>query len=261
MIVRLSLEYKDIVEEIFKEDKSKSFYHYFPLLYAIDQSTESIFIDSYCDGVVWSKYPTELYYIFDGEIPETVEKVLISERKSPWGWIDEIYDVNFIFDIDTTVDIKNFRDNIKKFLHQNPNIEYIPATQEMAVEMVSDWYKKRQNGGVSYTDFGYTYWLAKNFQIFEDIRARAVILNGKVSAISMWGKLDNNIGIHLICKDRGIPYLQDYTRFQTYNEMKDIGLKYVNDGSDCSQEGIRVYKQKLRPKFIIPIYSWIKVVK
>ena len=121
------------------------------------------------------------------------------------------------------------------------------------------WYEISERE--QFTDFGYTEWLTHNFHEFvPDLKPRVVTVEDVPVAFSLWGTIRPGLGIHLICKDIGWPYLQDYIRYRTYLEMKEAGIKLVNDGSDCGEAGIRAYKSKLRPRFIIPIYSWISTL-
>lgn len=243
------------IEEAFRRRHWDSFYHYFPLMYAISESTEKILVDS--DVIRAGK---DLYVPpLSGEVPEDAERIWIAlERPSSDGWSYELYDVNFIYSVDTTLKIKNLRDNVRRFEREHDQIDYVEAKPDEAVEVVSRWYQKSPRK--SFTDFGYTIWLAENFREFPDLRARVVEVQGRPVAFSLWGELDQERGlaIHLICKDVGWPYLQDYTRYRTYQEMAAWGFKYVNDGGDAGLEGLRIYKLKLRPFLIIPIWSWVR---
>lgn len=245
----LSKQDRSWLESLFEEKKWDSFYHYFPLLYAISESTETIHVK---DGNLFVDDKT-IYFPYD---LDGIDTVLVALNKpSQAGWVEELYDVNYIYELSTTLQIKNFRDNVKKFAKRNSNCEYsADVSPEDGWKIIKRWYGVSKR--LKFTDFGYTVWLAENFREFKDLKARIVRLGDKPVAFSLWGKLWNNVAIHLICKDVGIPYLQDFTRYSTYKEMEGEGIELVNDGSDCGEYGIRVYKTKLRPRFIIPIYSW-----
>ncbi len=258
------------VEAHFRQNRWETFYHYFPLMYAISESTEPIFIKEDYGEVYGIHTEDEQYYLMPQYSCTYLNYrkkltdaggVLVSPQKCPIkGWSNELYDVNYIYDLDYTLGIRNFRKNVKKFEKAHPDTFYgeepFHADDVDPWEIVKKWYQvsKRKE----FTDFGYTEWLTHNFEQFEDLKARVGIADGQDVAFSLWGIIRPGLGIHLICKDIGWPYLQDYTRYRTYQEMKETGLNYCNDGSDAGENGIRVFKTKLRPKFITPIYSWIR---
>lgn len=255
--MRRKLELKDetIVSTFCSEAGFDSFYHYFPLMFAISESGANLEIDP--DFNIWAD-KDELYVggdaLFEDEL---VRKLWVSQTKAPMGWRTELYDVNFVYDLDVTLKIKNFRKNVNKFIRANSELIYVKPLQfATPLHVVEDWYRKSHREKV--TDFGYTMWLTENYDKFESLHPRIVCIGAKAVAFSLWGELSEGLGIHLICKDLGYAYLQDYTRFMTYSEMLEKGFKLVNDGGDCNEYGIRVYKLKLRPKFIIPIWSWIR---
>jgi hypothetical protein len=194
----------------------------------------------------------------DLSIELMVKKVWIATSKCPWeGWRNELYDRNFIYDLAVTLQIKNLRENVKHFEREHPNAIYEYAEDPNVVwEVVKKWYSisTRKEFG----DFGYTEWLTKNFKTFEDLHARQMMENGKCIAFSLWGQLYKDTAIHVICKDLGWSYLQDYTRFKTYEEMLSWKFEWCNDGGDAGEDGIGIYKQKLRPKFILPVWSWCR---
>jgi len=264
--VPLSLEHRPSIEASWKAGNQESFYHYFPLLYAINESTEKLKINKVTFDIS-SEKEDELYIASErSELAITcsdsecedfpVKKIWVIPRVPTEQNIHfEIYDVNYIFDLEETIGVKYFRKNVKRY-SKNGNVQYsVEGDPEIAFDIVASWYQKSNRD--EFTDFGYTMWLVQNYEMFPDLKARFVYLNGEPVAFSLWGVLPSGIAIHLICKDAiGQPYLQDYTRMMTYKEMVSDGLELVNDGSDCEVPGIRRYKLKLRPKYIIPIYSW-----
>ena len=262
---------REAVEAYFRRNRWETFYHYFPLLYAISESTQPLMIDAFL-GKIFDITINEKEYYFEPSmwrptkpyIEEGLEKVWIATRKCPIepakDWKDELYDVNYIYDLDYTLGIRNFRKNVKKFEKAHPDnyygVEPLRDREGKAWEIVKKWYQISQRS--EFTDFGYTEWLTKNLEVFEDLNPRVILVGDEAVAFSLWGTIRSGLGIHLICKDIGWPYLQDYTRYCTYLEMKEAGIELVNDGSDCGEAGIRAYKSKLRPKFIVPVYSWIR---
>lgn len=170
-------------------------------------------------------------------------------------WENELYDVNFIYDLAITLKVKNFRKNVKRFQRFKPMYGE-PDNPEICWQVVKQWYQKSNRE--EFTDFGYTRWLTLNYEEFDDLHPRIVLVDGLPMAFSLWGELREDLGIHLVCKDVGWPYLQDYTRYRTYEEMKALGFNMCNDGGDAGEEGIRIYKTKLRPKFIVPVWSWAR---
>ena len=255
--VRLADYHRLPLETAFESAGMRSFYHYFPLMMALSESTIELRVESTPTGHrVWVS-DTELYCrpVY-AKIPKSVKKIWVSTVRPPMTWKPELYDVNFIYDLKETLQIKNFRKNVQRFLKEHPDAYYTEAGPIGATEVVEAWYKR--NKQQEYYDFGYTMWLAGFFGLFEDLRARLVKVAGAPVAFSLWGQIDNQTAIHLICKDLGWPYLQDYARYMTYEEMLEQGFTEVNDGGDAGLHGLRVYKLKLRPKLIIPIYSWVK---
>jgi len=245
-----------IFDRYFRKLRLDSFYHYFPLIYAISEADTPITYEKVGrDPYVWVgkdlMFPVR-------KIPRRVRKVWVSLTKPRKPWDYELYDVNYVYNLEETLSIKNLRSNVKQFKKRHTNIAYIKLTPVYTYRFVRDWYAKRLGEGKTYANFGWEMWLAGNYNKFTDIVAEGVAENGRLLSVSIWGKLNEETGIHLICKDAGVPYTQDYTRYCTYLRMKELGLKYVNDGSDAGVHGLRIYKLKLRPKFIIPIYSWVK---
>ncbi len=239
----------------------KTFYHYFPLILAISESSdkkmwlddENSYINLIVGNVVKELYLEPLKPNF------MVNRIYVSPNKCPYQsfFKSELYDSNFIYDLETTINIKNFKANVKKFEQRNHQIYITLGNYQDDLEVIKEWYKKRPN--TEFTDFGYTLWLIKNYQLFNDLHPNVVYLGKEPVCFSLWGELDDETAVHIISKDKGIPYLQDYIRMKVYKEMLEKGFKYVNDGGDAGSHELRRYKQKLRPKFILPIWSWRKI--
>lgn len=258
MFKPLTLKLQKYIEPLLKREPLPSFYHYYPLIYALSETVESRFtlnLDNISEGIYVND--KELYLQLKNEpIPESIKKVWISTSPKV-GFEAELYDVNFIYDLDVTLQVKNFRDNVEKFKKEHQNVFYAePSDPELGWSVVKEWYLKSGRG--EFTDFGYTRWLTLNYAEFEDLHPRVVLVDERPVAFSLWGELGEGLGIHLVCKDIGWPYLQDYTRHMTYSEMKALGFNMCNDGGDAGEDGIRIYKLKMRPKFIAPIYSWVR---
>lgn len=265
----LGVEDRPIFDDFIKTEELDSFYHYFPILCGISYSnvhpdTGEVrrFHWEVREGALWVWDGNNLFYPPIGKrglIPK-VNKVQVSLTKAPKPFKTAVFDVNYIYDLHTTLAIKNFRHNVKRFKRDNPDVAYVQAGDKEAYEIVKEWYNSRIETSLGdFADFGYTVWLSLNFKVFDDIRARVVLIDGIPKAFTLWGELNENTAIHVICKDLGIPFLQDYTRYMTYQEMVEEGFRWVNDGSDVGLHGLRIYKLKLRPRYIIPIYSWIRV--
>jgi len=259
---QLALSDRRSVEAYFRRNSLDTFYHYFPLLYAISESTETLVFGGSTSGRfrLLVQSADEYYYQPEVVLPREFRKIWITPYKLDGEqWRSELYDVNYIYELDYTLGLRNFRKNIKKFKKNDGGGGQwykLDKPDPRALEVVKRWYSISQRE--DFTDFGYTMWLLDNFHLFPDLNARLLCIDEKPVGFSLWGKLTEDTGIHLICKDTGVPYVQDVLRGFTYQEMKEAGLKYCNDGSDCSVPGIRAYKSKLRPRFIIPIYSWIR---
>lgn len=256
---KLQISDREAMEAYFRRNRWDTFYHYFPLIYAMSEVNEEPFEYDPEFNQLWTGkdellYPASIYR----------KRVWIGPNKCDaraggYGWKNELYDVNYIYDLEQTLQIKNFRDNVKKFHQKHVSggeWHKLDGPDPRALEVVSRWYSTSQRE--NFTDFGYTMWLLENFHLFPDLRARLLCLDEKAIGFSLWGQLTEGTGIHIISKEVGMPYAQDVLRAFTYQEMKEAGLKYCNDGSDAGEHGIMVYKHKLRPRYIIPIYSWIR---
>jgi len=264
-VKELGIEDRPIFDDYIKTAQLDSFYHYFPLLCGIsytnvnpDTGVTNTFRWEVKDGHLWVWDGKNLFYPPIGErrIVPNVDKVQVSLTKAPRPFKTAIFDVNYIYNLSETLSVKNFRHNVKRFKRDHKDVKYAPAETKEAYHIIKTWYTNKVG---DFADFGYTLWLSLNFVVFDDIRARVVYIDGLPSAFTLWGELNEDTAIHVICKDLGIPFLQDYTRYMTYQEMLEEGFKWVNDGSDVGIHGLRVYKLKLRPRYIIPIYSWIRV--
>jgi len=259
--IPIELFHREIIESSWKKSNQSSFYHYFPLVYAISKSTEPLnFGQSY--GDIFLDDIREIYIggrdLEDALISDDIKKIWVVTRPPEIPQINyEVYDVNYILDLNETIGVKYFRKNAQRY-SKDGRAQYSPeGSPEIAKEIVMNWYQKSFRE--EFTDFGYTMWLAENYEMFPDLKARFLYLNDKPVAFSLWGELSSKMAIHLICKDSvAQDYLQDYARMMTYKEMVGDGFETVNDGSDCGEPGIRHFKLKLRPKYIVPIYSWVR---
>lgn len=254
-------EFQVLVEDLVE---LPTFYHFFPLIYAISESTAKLYIDD--TYRLWvSPEGTELYLDpFTETIPDFTTKVWTSLRPAPKDSLfhTELYDTNYIYDTKYTLGIKNFRDLKKAFWRKSKekdfpkiSVERKPLHPEDPFQVIRNWYNKGSRQ--SYSDFGYTLWLANEYEKF-DLKPILVYAEDQPIAFSLWGVLNDRTAIHLICKENGWSYLQDYIRYITYEDILAEGLPLINDGGDADIDGLRIYKTKLRPKFIIPIYSWCK---
>lgn len=213
----------------------KTFYHYFPYMQANQALT---------DGKrVYADEKTLYFSTKDTKLGVLVAPYLID-------WRSSLYDTNYIYKLEETIAIKNFRANIKKFDKVN-SFELHKATQGDAYKILLDWYKKKKTD-----DYGYVKWFVENLDLYKDIHADIGYINANPVAFSVWGELWTDTSVHIISKDRGIPYLQDKMRMEIYNDMIDRGFVYCNDGGDAGVHTLRMYKLKLRPRYIIPIWSW-----
>jgi len=257
-VTPLTLDLRSQLDALYLRQRWETFYHHFPLIFAISESTGALeFRDD--TGALYIQGTDEIYIPGDHPEAKSASQILIMPRPpedSTWNF--GLYDVNYIYDLKETVQIKNFRDNVKRFVRDHPQTGSTSSQDgtNIALQIIGEWYHKSKRK--EFTDFGYTEWLARNYPLFKDLHPTFVWVDGKAVGFSLWGKLSPNTGIHLIAKDSGMPYLQDYLRMDTYRQMIANGLLYCNDGSDCGIEGLRIYKLKLRPKWIVPIWSWMK---
>ena len=268
ILIPLHQLHEELIESNLQVIDPKTFYHYFPLIYAMSESTEKFFISEiYAHGDLFVGDNKRECYI--PSLYEESAESLFRDEELNKIWImsrpperlqhlikHEVFDVNYIFDLSETIKIKNFRKNADRFIKENNPVYSYVSAPETAWEVIKQWYQKSKRD--EFTDFGYTRWLSQNYEEFEDLRARLIYVNYKPVGFSLWGSLSKTEAVHLICKDVGYPYLQDFIRKQTYREMLLSGFKTVNDGRDCGIHGIRMFKMKLRPKYILPIYSWVR---
>lgn len=260
---KLSLEDRKDFEKTALYNQWDSFYHYFPLVCAMSETSkkkwwwDDTFGDLWCgqDECFIASDAVEVYFE-----KKCIDRVWVMPYRCHRTIArSELYDINYIYDLEQTIQIKNFRKNVQRFEKEHNHMWVDVGDEGDARAVIEKWYgnSKRKE----FTDFGYTLWFAEHLRhskrTFPDLRSRFVFVNDEPVAWSLWGTLNSETGIHVICKDIGWPYLQDYTRMMTYKDMIEAGLKTVNDGSDCGEHGIRMYKLKLRPKFIIPLWTWM----
>lgn len=221
-----------VEENLFPE--YRTFYHYFPFLMANELNIDLNIEDDEENIIIPFQKPKQ--------------PVLIAPYHADGRSI--LYDSDYIYKLEETVHIKNFRANIKKFDRDN-KFELKKATESDAKEVIIDWYKKKKT-----EDFNYTLWFINNLKKFRDVHADIGYINDKPVAFSLWGELMDDTAVHIVSKDKGIPYLQDKMRMETYYDMLDRDFTHVNDGGDQGQHSLRMYKLKLRPVLINPIWSW-----
>lgn len=269
----IDLSHRKLFNQTVKSLNNPTFYHYFPLTMAISRTSEAEWeVDFHWKGGIFVD-ETEAYFLSAWRDPlssvhwitNKMERIWIMTQKPPDVGFPNLravlYDNNYIYDLQHTAhDTKNLRDNFKRFKREHPDIRYTDAGRKKdALKVVTKWYKTSNRE--EFGDFGYTLWLTENYDVFQDLEPRWVYDGDRPVAFSLWGRLTEDTAIHIVSKDWGWPFLQDYLRVMTYREMLEEGLTTVNDGSDCGEHGIRMYKLKLRPKYIIPVWSWVKVEK
>lgn len=259
IVLHLITESEPKLETFLIGSEKKTFYHYFPLIYAASVN-ESAYIDD-C-GRVWSA-PDELYYDHP-EIPNKVNYIWVSTRSNIPGFTSKIYDNNYVYDVKTTLGIKNFRMNLKKFRKETEGLEVKwidnPPIEDM-INLLKEWYQDREG---EQSDMGYTVQLIyQNRDTFKSYSLvyRGLYIGTKLMNISIYGKLDQDTAIFIVCKslkliDETIIYfIGDYVRSLVYNEILNSGMHLVNDGSDLGHEGLVKYKMKFRPIEVFNIYS------
>jgi hypothetical protein len=179
-------------------------------------------------------------------------KVMLSLSKS--GNISHnLYDREYVYDIQTTLDVKNFRDNAKRFVRDTFPIKVEPlqkSNQLPSIEMLKQWYQKHYT---ALQDFGQTIYTLEHFSDL-GLEGDVFYINDAVKGISLY-QTNMTKAIHITSKDMGQPFLQDYMRYYTYEKLSRAGVRTVYDGSDGDQPGLAIYKLKLRPTLIIPIYT------
>jgi len=227
----LSLSDRPIIDKYFERIPNRNFYHYFP--YILAQET-TVYIDEHKANPLYLDSDT----------------LLFSSNKFEGS---TLFDKNYIYKLENTIDIKNFKANIKKF-DREQSFSFKPATKEDATAVIDDWYGKHSQT----EDADYTIWFAMHFDTFPDIHANIGYINGKPSAFSVWGELTEDTSAHIVSKTTGTTYLQDKMRMCVYNDMIEKEFVFCNDAGDNGIHELEMYKRKLRPEFIIPIWSWEK---
>jgi len=218
------------------------------------------------------KETTELLYPMLGEFGEwlppfylhVISKVYIALKPAPGPWVTRLFDVDYVYKLRDTLSVESFRKNAERAESRKLSISFqipsdTPEVVPQIAEWLMNWYKNRL--GQTHYDFGYVMWIAWNMNWFNDLRVfLAVDRKYEVRGVSVIGKLCPGRAIHLICKADDVPYLSDFLRRETYYwAFSEKGYEYVHDGSDVGLPGLRKYKLKLRPRFILPIYSWFKL--
>ena len=70
------------------------------------------------------------------------------------------------------------------------------------------------------------------------------------------GDENHAYAIYRCCIDDGTPYLNEYLRHLFYLSPWVQTRRWVNDGGDLGQEGLRRFKMKLNPVAVQTVYSY-----
>lgn len=270
----LKLEDRSKIEPLLSKD---TFYSHFPMIMAMSCNQDKPF--KYCFtknyGFLSTSYPIDLLCLWgdhknlifpvqDHDFPlyHYVNKVHISTKRTKREeYINKEFGRDYIFDLQETIDIKNFKHNYKRFERNHPSVEWVRAEMSDAFYFIEKWFIKRYKklgSNVEIPDLGHTVYLTSNYDAFPELRAKVIIIQGEVKAFSLWGPLTPDRSVHIILKcDTSLTYLSDYARYRTYLDMLVDKFIEVNDGGDMGVHGLRMYKLKLRPKYVIPLYSWV----
>jgi len=242
-----------------KPSLTHTFYHFIPFLYL---QYKVHHIDFYIDEEkrLYSKDKNGYFLVWRyRKIPENTDFILISTEKLE-GWSYDLFDVNYIYSVEKLRELKgkNFkvlRKNIRKIEKTGKKIEWILAKKpdiisyktifrNLDIDMEkkdSFWLKE-----LLYDDKYWGYGIDKISFLF-------LFLEDELVSLEVFGFLDKDILIHFIQKyDKAIPFISEFSRYYLYISIPRI--KYINDGSDLGNEGIKRFKKKFNPE-ILNIYS------
>jgi hypothetical protein len=254
------------VQDYIETVKNKTFYHYYPLLNCMLRDVPHIVDDN--GYILVDEY--EIYFGDSRLRQPGLEKIWIVDSPISMPGIVEEYDRNYIYDLKTTLGIKNLRMNAKKFLQETKGLEVRWMSgycREGCTNLLREWYKEYNEAT---SDFGYTMNLVnhcKEFHSKYELKIGCLYIGDKMMNLSIWGKLDSNNVVYIVCKslkklpngENNIYFVGDYSRVMAYSDMLSEGYQQVNDGSDLGLLGLAQYKMKFRPININPIYSWRSV--
>lgn len=241
------------------------YYFNFPVIFSMSQTAESPFLikDTGISPIFVSPdvlyCPAPRYAFLSSPSDLNGYKVMMSYSKldnvtSPHYDADiTLFDREYVYDLNTTLNVKNFRDNAQRFIGDNPavTVECLQSSNQLeAIEMLKQWYSKHSG---ALQDFGQTVYTLEHFSEL-GLTGFVFYLRDEVKGVSLF-RNDILRAIHITSKDMGQPFLQDYMRYYTYEKLSRAGVRTVYDGSDCDQPGLATYKLKLRPTLIIPIYT------
>lgn len=233
----------------------KTFYHNFPLMDSIVKSEEDLYVNTF--GVKFKN--TNNYFICP--FPEECNPDSISVHPVPLdGYNNEVLENNYIYKIEDTLAIKNFRMNVKKFKnHYTDNeIDWRTPTINEMYKMLKSWYSTHFK---EVYDFGYTSYMVKNFIRYQNLspnfNVKGLYIDNEIVNLSIWTKLKHDTAVYIVCKSENgyNQFIGDYVRYLVYNSMNEAGYTFINDGSDLGLEGLKKYKTKFRPIRIESIYE------
>jgi len=147
----------------------------------------------------------------------------------------------------------SFRRNVRKWPKRNSTsaLRYIELFDDVDSDLVEDLLLKWAKGKTLY-----------DVEVFSDF-----VLNGRYR----WGLYRDGelVGINVAdynwsfvvyrcCIDNGEPFLQEYLRWLFYTSefvLEQQRDKFVNDGGDLDNEGLRNFKTKLNPIAVLSVLS------
>ena len=272
--IEFKIEDREKIEPFLTKD---NFYSHFPMVMAMNDMNDRPFKynltkdyglgslhrrkNSIC---IWTDEEELLFPPQDIDYPlyHWANKIHIANKKTNReGYTNKEFGRDYIFDLQETIDIKNFKHNYTRFERDNPNVKWEDAKMIDAFRYIGEWFHdryKRSKSNCEIPDIGHTVYLCSMYEKFPELRAKVITIDGEIKAFSLWGPLAYNRAVHIILKcDTSLTYLSDYARYRTYLDMLVDKFETVNDGGDMGVHGLRMYKLKLRPKYVIPLYSWV----
>ncbi len=163
-----------------------------------------------------------------------------------------------IYDIPKTIEhrgrsFSNLRWHLNRFERCGHRVEEVPIREasSQVIHLIGDWRRKAlKDRNFSYVDVASDKFGA-NFPDNPHTISKVLKVDGKVAAFNYGYPIgfsqQKNIFAHAVgISDLSIPALAEFAQMDFWQEVADLGYRYMNDGPSW-RKGLEVYKKKFRP--------------
>jgi hypothetical protein len=173
----------------------------------------------------------------------------------------------YLYDLDTLNDLrgnqwKNVRQRITSFEGKQSKLKVEHLSTENCndvVHFIGEWRRQlMKDRGYSYSNLeknkaAAKYYSGKND--FKNVWAMVYRLQGRVVAFQMLYRLGESAAAHAIgLADTTINGLSEYTQIHIWKELRECGIRFINDGSSW-RPGVEKYKKKFNPIKIQQVFE------